>query len=131
MKEKSCHAFRVFKTRWFSKAAKKESISDSELCLAITQVLNGQAENLGGGVFKKRLNKNMHRALLLTQSKNHWVYAYLFAKNQRQNIDDLELIEFRKLADLYSLMSDKDIAKAVMNKEWIEICHDKETEIQK
>jgi hypothetical protein len=49
---------RAFKTARFSKDAKKAKIKDIELCLAIQQVLLGQVDDLGGGVFKKRLNNN-------------------------------------------------------------------------
>ena len=47
---------RIFKTSWFTKAAKKAGIRDSELCRAMSQVMVGKADDLGGGVFKKRLN---------------------------------------------------------------------------
>ncbi len=43
-------AERVFKTAWFSKAAKKAHIPDSELCAAMRQVMLGQCDDLGGGV---------------------------------------------------------------------------------
>jgi hypothetical protein len=46
---------RVFKTAWFAKAVRKALISDDELCLAMRQVMLGQADDLGGGVYKKRL----------------------------------------------------------------------------
>jgi hypothetical protein len=46
---------RAFKTVRLSKDAKKARIKDAELCLAIQQVFLGQADDLGGGVFKKRL----------------------------------------------------------------------------
>jgi hypothetical protein len=49
---------RIFKTAWFAKAAWKAHIPDEELCSAIRQVMLGQADHLGGGVFKKRLRKN-------------------------------------------------------------------------
>jgi hypothetical protein len=41
---------RVFKTAWFSKAARKALIDDEELCKSIRQVMLGQADDLGGGV---------------------------------------------------------------------------------
>ncbi len=34
---------RIFKTSWFNKAAKKAHIKDSELYMAIEQVIKGQA----------------------------------------------------------------------------------------
>ena len=59
---------RVFKTAWFAKAAKKSGIKDDELCEAIGEVIKGQCDDLGGGVYKKRLNKNLHRSILLSKS---------------------------------------------------------------
>ena len=54
---------RAFKISRFSKDEKKTKIKDVELCLAIQQVLLGQVDDLGGGVFKKRLNDNLHRSI--------------------------------------------------------------------
>lgn len=117
-------AVRVFKTRWFSKAARKALIMDDELCEAIAEVIKGQADDLGGGVFKKRLNKNMHRSIILARGRKYWVYAYLFAKKDRENIDDDELDAFRELADVYAAKSEKDITKELAVKELVEICHE-------
>lgn len=55
-------AERVFKTAWFIKAARKAHIPDTELCAAIRQVMLVQAEDLRGGIFKKRLSKNLYRS---------------------------------------------------------------------
>jgi hypothetical protein len=115
---------RVFKTRWFSKAEKKALIKDDELCEAIAEVMKGQADDLGGGVFKKRLNKNMHRSIILAQGHKYWVYAYLFAKKDRENIEDDELDAFRDLADVYAAKSEEDICRELAAKELVEICHE-------
>ncbi len=64
---------RVFKTAWFTKAARKASIKDDELCEAIQQVMKGQADDLSGGVFKKRLNKNRHRSIISVKGGRYWV----------------------------------------------------------
>jgi len=82
---------RAFKSAWFPKAAKKARISDSELCKAIAQVMAGQADDLGGGVFKKRLHDNDYRSIILAKGGDFWVYEYLFAKKDRANIDAAEL----------------------------------------
>ncbi len=42
---------RAFKTVWFSKAGRNARIKDDELCQAIQEVMKGQADDLGGGVF--------------------------------------------------------------------------------
>lgn len=115
---------RVFKTAWFTKAAKKALIKDSELCAAVAAVMAGQADDLGGGVFKKRLDKNRSRSIILAKGRRYWVYAYLFAKKDRANIDDDELKAFRKLADLYAEKTDVEIARELEAKVIVEICHD-------
>jgi hypothetical protein len=75
---------RVFKTAWFSKVAKKAHIDDEELCVAIRQVMLGQADDLGGGVWKKRLSRNQYRSIILAKSGRYWVYEFLFAKQNRR-----------------------------------------------
>ncbi|USQ96128.1 type II toxin-antitoxin system RelE/ParE family toxin [Caulobacter sp. RL271] len=115
---------RVFKTAWFTKAAKKALIKDSELCAAVAAAIAGQADDLGGGVFKKRLDKNRSRSIILAKGRRYWVYAYLFAKKDRANIDDDELKAFRKLADLYAEKTDVEIDKELEAKVIVEICHD-------
>jgi hypothetical protein len=118
---------RIFKTSWFSKMARKGHISDSELCAAIGQVMQGKADDLGGGVFKKRLNDNMHRSIILAKGKHYWVYEYLFAKKDRDNISDDELSTFRDLAKSYAGLTIEQIAKLVQNRQFEEICNDNKT----
>jgi hypothetical protein len=120
-------AERVFKTAWFSKAARKAQIPDVELCAAIRQVMMGQCDDLGGGVYKKRLGRNLYRSIILAKGGRYWVYSYLFAKQDRANIEDDELVKFRALAGLYARKTEADIAKEVELKELVEICHDRES----
>jgi hypothetical protein len=116
---------RAFKTAWFAKAAGKARIADAALCKAIVQIVQGQADDLGGGVFKKRLNDNMHRSIVLAKSGEFWVFVYLFAKKDRANIDDDELREFRRLADLYRRKSEVDLEAELRIGALLEICHAK------
>ncbi len=115
---------RIFKTSWFSKTAKKLNIPDSELFEAIKEVIQGQASDLGGGVFKKRLNKNKHRAIILAKGEFYWVYEFLFSKQDRDNIDDDELARFRILAKAYGALSEEQVKKLLMNKSLVEIEND-------
>ena len=114
---------RTFKTAWFAKAARKALIDDAALCDAIVEVRNGQAVDLGGGVFKKRLDRNRSRGIILAKGRRYWVYAYLLAKKDRANIEDDELKAFRKLAELYAAKTDVEIGKELECKELVEICH--------
>jgi hypothetical protein len=120
---------RVFKTAWFSKAARKAHINDDELCEAIHQMTKGQADDLGGGVYKKRLNKNMHRSIVIAKDKKLWVYTFLFAKKDLDNIEDDELAAFRKLAKLYAKKTDAEIEMELKSKELLEICHEDKVKI--
>jgi hypothetical protein len=120
---------RTFKTAWFAKAARKAAITDAELCEAIREVALGQADDLGGGVFKKRLDKNRHRSIILAKGTRYWVYVYLFAKKDRANIDREELVAFRRLSDLYAQKADTDIAKELKAGELLEICDDDKPQV--
>ena len=115
---------RVFKSSWFDKAARKALITDMELCIAIRQVMQGQADDLGGGVYKKRLNDNRHRSILLAKGRQYWVYQYLFAKQDRDNIDADELNDFRQLAKQYSQLTSEQITQLLSIREFLEICND-------
>jgi hypothetical protein len=66
------------------------------------EAMRGQADDLGGGVFKKRLNDNQHRSIVLAKGGKLWVFAFLYAKKDRANIDPDELAAFRKLAQAYA-----------------------------
>lgn len=114
----------VFKTKWFSKAAKSHVIKDSELCQAVEAAMQGKADDLGGGVYKKRLNQNRDRAIILAKGGEHWFYTFLYAKQDMANIDNRELAGFRELAKHYAALSDEKITALIKSKELVEICHD-------
>jgi len=112
---------RIFKTAWFAKAARKAGIDDAALGEAVRQSMLGQAVDLGGGVFKKRLNQNRHRAIVLAKVDGRWVLEYLFAKQDRANIARDELQAFRKLAGFYAGLSDQQVKQLLDNGDWMEI----------
>jgi len=114
---------RVFKTAWFTKAARKAHIPDEELCAAIRQVMLGHADDLGGGIFKKRLRKNQYRAIILARAGRYWVYEYLFAKQDRANIEDDELADFRKLVKAYAGLTVHQVDRLIRESHWKEICN--------
>ena len=103
---------RVFKAAWFAKAARKARIKDGELCEAIAQVMKGQVDDLGGGVFKKRLSNNQYRSIILARGGDYWVYQYLFAKQDRANIDDDELKTLRGIAKGHAALTPEQVCGA-------------------
>lgn len=124
VRAKSARSDQVFKTAWFAKESRKAKITDENLCLAIKQVMQGQADDLGGGVYKKRLNDNMHRSIIVAKVGQYWIYAYLYAKKNRENIAPDEFAGFKKLAKDYSNASSVKIAALLKDKELLEICHE-------
>ena len=91
----------------------------------------GQCDDLGGGVFKKRLDKNRSRAIVIAKGGRYWVYAYLFAMKDKANIEKQDLADLRALAAVYAQKSDAEIATELHQKNIVEICHDQESQIQK
>jgi hypothetical protein len=123
---------RVLKSAWFSKNANKAGISDEELCLAIKEMNAGQWDaDLGGNVYKKRLNQNRHRSILLSQAGKLWIFTYLFAKADQDNISKKELKSFRNLADEIQNLSDAQMDAMKVNGDFVEICNDCKKEVQK
>jgi hypothetical protein len=113
---------RTFKSAWFAKAAIKARISDAVLCKAIAQVMAGQTDDLGGGVYKKRLSNNQYRSIILARGGDYWVYQFLFAKQNRADIDDDELKGFQMIARDYAKMTSAQADAQVTGGHWIEIC---------
>ena len=78
---------------------------------------------LSGGVYKKKLNKNQHRSIILAKGGQYWIYEYLFAKNDRDNIDVAELNMFRLLATGYEGLGKEQLEQLIAKKHLSEICH--------
>jgi hypothetical protein len=114
-------AVRALKTSYLAKQAKDAGIGDSELLKAAMELQEGQGDSLGGGVWKKRLDKNRRRAIVLVKTDAFWVYVYLFAKKDRENITPKEMKAFKKLSGDYQ---SADIELMLKIGDLHEICKD-------
>jgi hypothetical protein len=112
---------RTFKTSYFAKQAEDAGVRDGELWKAAAELQEGKGDSLGAGVWKKRLDKNRHRAIVLTRADVFWVYVYLFAKKDRENITPKELKAFKKLSGDYR---SADIDLMLRNGDLHEVCKD-------
>ena len=120
---------RVFKTKAFARTARRARISDVELCRVIANALTGQGvADLGGGVIKVRLNKNEHRSIILMKGGDLWFYEYLFAKKDRENIEDDELAAFKLLAGGYARLTAMQLRILTNGGDLIEICRAVDTD---
>ncbi len=115
---------RLFKAKRFAMQAAKAWIGDEELREAFTEMLNGQAENLGGGVWKKRLNANRHRSIVLARGPYYCVYQFLYAKKDQSNITPRQLADLRELAKVYAGLTEMELQRLLDMKEFVEIPHE-------
>ncbi len=115
---------RIFKTRWFNREAKSHTIKDDELSEAINAVLQGKADNLGGGVYKKTSqSKPRSRNRVGKREANIGFYTFLYAKQDMANIRYRELAGFRELAKHYACLTEDQITALINNKELVEVRH--------
>jgi hypothetical protein len=119
-------ALKAFKTRHFAKDAKAAGIADDELCDAIDELQKGQGDPLGANVWKKRLAKNRYRSILVSKPAHYWLFVYLFAKKDRENIDPDELATFKKLSKDYAAAPLASWKAMIKNGDLKEICDDEE-----
>jgi hypothetical protein len=111
---------RVFKSKPFARFADKEGVADAQLCEVVRLAERGLIDvDLGGGVIKQRLARQGqgksggYRSLILFRRGQRAVFAYGYAKNNRENISSDELKVYRKLAGEMLAMSEPALAGLV------------------
>ena len=126
----------IYKTRWFDRWARKQSLSTRSLCEAVREMAAGLYEaDLGGGLFKKRIARQGHgkrggfRTLVATNKANRWFFVFGFPKNERSNIDKDEEDALKELAAHLLSLTLPAIAKAQGAGELMEVDCDAEDEI--
>ncbi len=104
---------RIFKNKWFTRFARKESIADDALCDAVKQIEAGNHDaDLGAGVFKQRVARpgegqsGGYRVILCFRLQERAFFIYGFAKSSRANVAKDETREFKKLAKILFAMTD-------------------------
>ena len=119
---------RLFKNAWFTRFAKKEGISDTELREPVYKLEAGQADaDLGGGVYKVRVARSGegksggYRVIVFFKSEKRTFFVYGFAKSDRGNIDSGELQIFKDNAKDQFAMTDEQIEAWLRNRTLIEI----------
>lgn len=118
----------VFKTRVFTRFARKARLADQTLRAAVAEIARGLIHaDLGGGVIKQRIARSGggksggFRTIVLYRTATRAVFVYGFEKSGQDNIEDDELQEFRRLADKMLAYSDADISTAIAAGALIEV----------
>ena len=109
---------RVLKTKNFARWARKERIDDSLLAAAVAEMRRGLVDaNLGGGLLKKRLARpgagksGGYRTFVASNRSDRWVFLLGFAKKDREDLDDAELSDFKRIGQGYVEMSEQAILR--------------------
>ena len=113
---------RIFKNKAFVRFAKKSRLEDSALCKAVNDAENGLVNaDLGGGIIKQRVSRQGQgksggfRTIIIFKQETRAFFVYGFAKNERDNITQDELMEFKRLAETMLNYTDPELDCAVRN----------------
>ena len=125
---------RVFVTKVFARFARKERLDDRRLCEAVGRAERGQVDaDLGAHLIKQRIARpgggrsGGARTVIAYRAARRSVFLYGFAKSERDNIDDRELDDLKRLANYYLNYSDGQIATALAHRELTEVvCNEQE-----
>jgi len=121
---------RVFKTKWFSKWASKNDVSDQSLVEAAFEVKENRYEaNYGHGLIKKRVaNKNRGksgstRTILAFKKGTDCFFIYGFEKSEKENISTNEEKALKIIANELLTYSDSErkIKELLSDKSLIEV----------
>ena len=122
---------RVLKTRAFSRAARKEGLTDQTLCAAVAEIEAGLIDaRLGGSLLKKRVAKGSRgksggfRTIAAYRQHDRLVFLYVFAKNERDNITEQELVALSEIGDEYMRLSLNKLDELVAKGTLIEVVCD-------
>jgi hypothetical protein len=114
---------RVLKLKAFARWARKEGIADSLLRVAVREMRSGLVDaDLGGGLFKKRVARRGagksggYRTILAADLRSRWIFLHGFAKSERDNLDDAEVRDWKRLARAY-LALDEDLVVRLIHAE--------------
>ena len=118
----------VYKTKVFSRFARRAGVADDRLVKAAAEVAAGSYDaDLGGGVFKQRVAREGggkpggFRTIVLFRAAGHAFFAHGFAKNDKANISGQELKALKRLAGVLLELSVAELATAVRVGELIEV----------
>ena len=111
---------RIFKTKLFARFARRERISDAHLREAVERAERGLIDaDLGGGVIKQRMARagqgrsSGFRVLLAYRPDTRSVFLFGFAKNERGNVDDDELVTAQEIARVWLDADGKALERAL------------------
>jgi hypothetical protein len=127
---------RIFKTKALARFTKREAISDEGLVAAIETARHGLIDaDLGGGLIKQRVarpgqGKRGGFRMLIAFRPDRAIFLFGFAKNERDNIDDKQLMTLREIVASWFAADNKKITQALKDGLLIEVKHGNENKTE-
>jgi len=122
---------RIFKTRWFTKWAGKEGLTDKVLFAVVAEMETGLIDaDLGGNIYKKRVARpgqgksGSTRIIVAFKIGEKAFFMYGFAKNKMDNINDKELEVFKIVGGDLLSYNDKQLETALEKGELMEVINE-------
>ena len=119
---------RAFKTKVFARWARSQGLSDDALATAVAEMERGLVDaQLGGHLVKKRIRlpgrgkSGSTRTLVAFRQDDKAFFVEGFAKNERANINDMELKALKLLAKVLLACGPTKLAMAIEAGELIEL----------
>ncbi|MFC4655666.1 type II toxin-antitoxin system RelE/ParE family toxin [Rheinheimera marina] len=121
-------AMQTYKSKWFSKWAEQEGLTDCDLYNAVQEITAGLMDaDLGGHVIKKRVGLRRQgkrggaRTLLAVKHGDKAFFIFGFAKSQQDNISRKELNALKLLAKNLLAYTAVALNRAIQAGELIEV----------
>ncbi len=115
-------------TKHFAKWAAKQNIPEHELHRALEEIRLGKYEaNLGGHIYKKRIRfkgkgkSRSGRTIVCYKKGDKAIYVHGFAKNEKSNLSNKELIALKEFAKILLGLTDKQIIIALQAGDFMEV----------
>ncbi|HVB17269.1 MAG TPA: type II toxin-antitoxin system RelE/ParE family toxin [Stellaceae bacterium] len=125
---------RIYKTKWFGRFTRSERITDRNLADAVGHAVRGLIDaDLGGGLIKQRVARSGqgrsggYRMLIAYRADQRAVFLYGFAKRERENIGQDELVTLCEIGVAWLAADAARIARAI-EEEILQEVHDDEDE---
>jgi len=116
------------KTKYFSRWAREEGVTDNSLREAIREFESGLFEgNLGNHLYKKRIalagkgKSGGTRTILFYQIGKKLIFCFGFKKNQQHDLSSLQIKALNKLSNWLQSTTEEIIIKDIKCKEFFEI----------
>jgi hypothetical protein len=119
---------KVYKTKEFTRLARKGGLSDPVLCQAVARAERGLVDaQIGRFLIKRRIARagqgrsGGFRSILFYREKDRAVFLHLFAKSEQDNLSAAEQDAYRRFAAELAGLNDQIIGVLVRERKWIEI----------